>query len=228
MSMEKYFLKLKQLISKIRLGGLITPFSFIIITIILVSSISNCTFIAMQITGMKKIKHITDKDILNTAVKFQIENYPVYKINDTLYLKNILLLDDTLLQQNLLQPLQLIYYKNDSVIFHLVNCFITGFPNLNWEKSINQYINSQIPNQIKTPFSLNDYYTMIISLHNSINNTSVKHNRNTIIVFYNSFMNKQSNILINTILNYDKNGEFANSQKIFINTDNLYTSTYFD
>jgi hypothetical protein len=180
-----------------------------------------------QIFGLKEQKILNKKEITLEARKRGIPDFELVIIDVSAYKKYLEELKDTILRKHAYQPLQVrVYDKEGKPVLVLVNCFVGGFPNLNWNKygTFDSYPPASV---YFKPDSGSLYYKDELTLFKGINGEILnpdnfeKKDLN-IIVFWSRFMNRQSKRLIQTIENYRKKYRDHQIKVTYVNDDNLY------
>ena len=176
--------------------------------------------------GIKQPAECDLEEIIAYSDKFGIPANSSYYL-DTAYLYDLLHFEknDTILRNNLMQPLQIrFYHKTDTLLSLHLNCTAGGFPNLKWNKR------GQL-DTIPPKFSVSIDTCMLFSKdlkylipigdnHNTDKDyTTTDYN---IILFWSVFMNRQSKILIREIQNYQRRFHDKKISILYVNTDNVY------
>jgi hypothetical protein len=200
-------------------------FSFVQLICILL--IQSCSPIFNGIYGFKKLKNLTEDEIIKTAVKFNIplENCLVLDTNYKSLLKSF----DTLTQaeavKNHYQPLQMLYFNKDKklISFH-ANCYAGGFPNLKWNRS-NSF--SVFPPQTVAPLDSLFGYSMILKYTQNLkpsgqNLREPMVNEYIVLVFWNRFLGRQSKRMISLLQENAALAKDKNLKIIYINNDNFF------
>lgn len=117
-------------------------------------------------------------------------------------------------EKNMMQPLQIIFFKDRKVQSHLINCIVGGFPNLKWNRYHTfdslPYVNFPV---METKVSLDSILNYVQP------SPQIGTNDNICIVFWNNWMGRQSEILIK----YSKDPKVTENYKVlYINNDNFY------
>lgn len=198
-------------------------FVFIIITITI--GLTSCSSIISGIYGIKKIKTVDKYSIHKYAQKFNIPIADCYEL-DSSYSSFLSSLDTTRYKdqiKNHFQPLQVLYYNKMGQLqsFH-INCYASGFPNLQW--SLNAQFNN-FPPKLQAP--LDDILPLDTHLKYIIND-STKNDLKTdsldflVMVYWNKFMGRQSKRLIQFVQENKKTAVNKKVKIIYINNDNLF------
>lgn len=193
-----------------------------------------CQPILRSVVGLNKITYLTDQEIINLAVKYRVDTSKLYSINTEKFLSFVNNIDtfshpNKFIKHDLIQPLQIMYFDStQKIIFHLINCNVGGFPNLKWNRY--GFFNNDplrmpilyLPDSL-LPFD--SIYNCILPLYSESKSLNALNTNNqfddALIIFWNSFMGRQSEKMINTLKLYlDKYPE--NKTVYFVNTDNLF------
>lgn len=189
-------------------------------------SLQSCSPIFNGIYGFKKLKTLTEDEIITTAVKFNIplENCLVLDTNYKSLLKSFDSLTQAETVKNHYQPLQMLYFNKDLklISFH-ANCYAGGFPNLKWDRTNNF---STFPPQTVAPLDSLFGYSMILKythkfkpMAQSLNEPMV--NEYVVLVFWNRFLGRQSKRMISLLQQNATLAKAKNLKIIYINNDNF-------
>ena len=188
---------------------------------------SSCSALMYKIMGVKQPNDYDLKEITAYASKFGIPDGDSYLL-DTTYLSNILQLhkNDTLLRNNLMQPLQIRFYQRSDTLLSLQpNCTAGGFPNLKWNKR--GQLNTIPPNftvDVDTCLLFCKDVKYLIPISNDCHSIDYYNNADyNIILFWSVFMNRQSKILIKEIQNYQKRFPDKKMNVLYVNTDKIFS-----
>ena len=197
-------------------------FLFIVISLFLLPS---CSLVFVKMYGFKRVKSVDDKMIAKFGSKYNIPPEDAYSIG-TDYVEFIQTIDTTKFKQekkNHYQPLQVLYYDTESnLISYHVNCYVGGFPNLEWNKSNSFDVfppTKQAP--LDSVLSLQTHLEFLKPLSNT-QKTSIKNYDYVVIIYWNKLMGRQSKRFIKII---QKNLKLAVDKKIkvfYVNNDVLY------
>lgn len=190
-------------------------------------SLQSCSPIFNGIYGFKKLKTLTEDEIITTAVKFNIPLENCFVL-DTNY-KSLLKSFDTLTQaetvKNHYQPLQMLYFNKDKelISFH-ANCFAGGFPNLKWNRTSSF---STFPPQTVAPLDNLFSYSMILKYTQNLkpsaqNFSEPMVNEYIVLVFWNRFLGRQSKKMISILQQNAALAKEKNLKIIYINNDNFF------
>lgn len=188
---------------------------------------SSCSALMYKIMGVKQPNDYDLEEITAYSSKFGIPDGDSY-ILDTTYLSDILQFckNDTLLRNNLMQPLQIRFYqKTDTLLSLHLNCTAGGFPNLKWNKRGQlDTIPPRYSVSIDTCLLFSKDIKYLIPIGNNHNPdkdyTTADYN---IILFWSVFMNRQSKILIREIQNYQKRFPDKKMNVLYVNTDKIFS-----
>ena len=118
-----------------------------------------------------------------------------------------------------MQPLQIIFFKDDTVKAHLVNCYIGGFPKLRWNEYGN-FSNFPLKNE---PFN---FPAITPSLHEYTECLSISPDfkfvqKYTMIIFWSKALTKSYPDFIKLTKEYSYKN---NINFLYVNSDNLLLS----
>ena len=197
----------------------------ILITFTLSFGLTSCTSIFTGLYGMKKIKTVNEKTIVQYAKKYNIPAVDSYEL-DTAYFTYLFSHDTTKYKsqiKNHYQPLQALYYDNlGQLTSFQVNCYASGFPNLQWDK--NEIMTTFPPKQQASVDSIVQLDTQMkylkpLSQTVKLSNDSYDY---IIIVYWNRFMGRQSKRLIRFVQDNSKLDTVRKIKIIYANTDNIF------
>jgi hypothetical protein len=139
--------------------------------IILFGSLQSCTPIILKTFGMKKMKVLSNDQILKQGSKYNIPEKDSYELDST-YVDYIFSLDSVknkIESKNHFQPLQALYYDQTGQLksFH-INCNAGGFPNLKWNRfgTFDEFIPKQ-QTPLDSILPLEKHLEFIIPLNNN-------------------------------------------------------------
>ncbi|MBR5983141.1 MAG: hypothetical protein IK025_05415 [Bacteroidales bacterium] len=187
---------------------------------------SSCSSLMFSLMGIKQPAECDLEEIIAYSDKFGIPANSSYFL-DTTYLYDLLHFgnNDTILRNNLMQPLQIrFYHKTDTLLSLHLNCTAGGFPNLKWNKRGQlDTIPPKFSVSIDTCLLFSKDLKYLIPIGDNHNTdkdyTTADYN---IILFWSVFMNRQSKILIREIQNYQKRFPDKKISILYVNTDNVY------
>lgn len=201
----------------------------IIIVVFLLGLTSSCQPIMKAMVGINDIKYLSTEKIIKQSKKYHIPDSNLYVLNDTAYLSFIKTYEGKTINgrntfKDLYQPLQIYGFDSTDIIqFQLINCTVGGFPNLKWDRygdfktSPLNMPRIRLSDSTLLVNTLTDYYSAIGSTPDAQSNC----NDETIIVYWNKFMGRQSKRLIKTVNDYRENVN-SNACMYYVNTDNLF------
>ncbi len=199
----------------------------LVITVISLKCIfllSGCSTIFSTLYGIKNYKKVDENIIVKYSKKYNIPLTDSYEL-DTSYLSFLRRLDTALYKEqikNHYQPLQALYYDNNGRLKSFqINCYVGGFPNLNWNRND---IMSSFPPKAQAPIdSIMDLPTQIKHLRKlSYSKTiSIDNYDYHVIVYWNRFMGRQSKRLIRLVQQNSKNTD-KKVKILYVNTDNIF------
>ena len=188
---------------------------------------SSCSALMYKIMGVKQPNDYDLEEITAYSSKFGIPDSDSYLL-ETTYLSDILQFwkNDTLLRNNLMQPLQIRFYqKTDTLLSLHLNCTAGGFPNLKWNK--HGQLDTIPPRYsviIDTCLLFSKDWKYLIPTSNDCHSFDYYNNADyNIILFWSVFMNRQSKILIREIQNYQKRFPDKKMNVIYVNTDKIFS-----
>lgn len=188
---------------------------------------SSCSALMYKIMGVKQPYDYDLEEITAYSSKFGIPDSDSYLL-DTTYMRDILQLckNDTLLRNNLMQPLQIRFYQRSDTLLSLqLNCTAGGFPNLKWNK--HGQLNTIPPNftvDVDTCILFRKDLGYLIPTSNDCHSSDYYNNADyNIILFWSVFMNRQSKILIREIKDYQKRFPEKKINVLYVNTDKIFS-----
>ena len=188
---------------------------------------SSCSSLMFSIMGIKQPAECDMGKIMACSNKFGIPANSSYCL-DTTYLSDILQSgkNDTVLRNNLMQPLQIRFYQRTDTLLSLqLNCTAGGFPNLKWNKR--GQLDTIPPNftvDVDTCLQFCKDVKYLIPISNDCHSIDYYNNADyNIILFWSVFMNRQSKILIREIQNYQKRFPDKKMNVLYVNTDNIFS-----
>ena len=128
---------------------------------------------------------------------------------------------DSQVINNAAQPMQALYFDTAGrLVSYHVNCYVGGFPNLNWNKG--NYF-AQFPPRTRVPLPAPPTYEAMRTFLHPIRVTdslpAIQQARPLIVVFWNYQLFRQSKNLIELVR---KNAAGSGAQLVLVNTDWLY------
>ena len=188
---------------------------------------SSCSALMYKIMGVKQPYDYDLEVITAYSSKFGIPDSNSYLL-DTTYMHDILQLckNDTLLRNNLMQPLQIRFYQRSDTLLSLhLNCTAGGFPNLKWNKR--GQLETLPPNftvEVDTCILFCKDLKYLTPISNDCHSFDYYNNADyNIILFWSVFMNRQSKILIREIQNYQKHFPDKKMNVLYVNTDKIFS-----
>jgi hypothetical protein len=184
-----------------------------------------CTKTFTNLYGIKDIKELDEKSILNYAKKYDIPSHDNFML-DTSYLNYLASLDKIKYKEqikNHYQPLQALYYDREGGLRSFqTNCYASGFPNLKWDKD---GIMATFPPKQQTPLdsliSFETLYKYIRPL-TSTRKLSIDNYDFIVIVYWSKFMGRQSKRLIHYVQDNIKLARDKRIKIVYVNTDNMF------
>lgn len=186
-----------------------------------------CRPLARNYMGVKKSKFLSDKQIIKWSKKFEISSIDVYKLDVQSYKKAVSSINDSIIEKDLFQPLQLKSFNgNGEKQLHLLNCIVIGFPELDWNTYCSLDSFPMATNKapvIHSPFSLEKEISFLIPLDNSkIMLSNLSEQEEILIVYWSRSMNKRSIELINAVKEYVTWYSDHRIRVYYVNNDNYY------
>jgi hypothetical protein len=187
-------------------------------------ALGGCHSAIKGIMGIKDVTPVYPADLPDFSISYNISPDVLYLI-DTVAFKGFLssLPDTSRLKHDFYQPLQVMAFDSSGrKYFHLVNCSIGGFKNLDWNKyesfehfplSTGNFYNSDTTVNLDKTFSF--FYK-----RGSVPDYSTADE--IIIVFLAEFMKGQSERLIDLIKGYDEKFVNKDIRIYYVFMDNLY------
>lgn len=191
--------------------------------------ITSCNFAIKKVVGITDPKEINLSTIIKYSQKYNIPEESNYFIDTSLYFKDInpLIQKNKKLHSDLIQPLQVKIYDDSSMIMFLINCNVGGFPNLQWNRygSFSTFPPDASPfKKIDTTFSfLTDIKYYKNKEGKPLDISRFMDGELNIVVFWTVFMNRQSKILIDEILQYKSRFKEKKINLAFVNVDHLFS-----
>lgn len=170
-------------------------------------------FLSACFYGLKTPKKLSNLEVQNHAKFFKIDSFAYF--NDSLYHDFWANISDTQAYKNHYQPLQIYYYENNKLISYHINCFASGFPNLNWNKTGN--LNTFPP---KTQAPIDSF--LDLGTHLAFANIRPQNAyKYTVLIYWNRFMGRQTKVFLKAF----KQNLLLSPQPLqvyFINNDNWF------
>ncbi len=186
---------------------------------------SSCTSTMLKIYGMKEIKEVDEKMIMESAKEYNIPLEDNFEL-DTSYYSFLHSFDSSLFKEqvkNHYQPLQALYFdKSRQLISFQINCYAGGTPNLAWDRD--SILNVFPPSQqapLDNLLTLDTQMKYLRPLSKTADLTIGNYDY-LVIIYWNRFMDRQSKRLINFIQQNSKLSTDAKVKIIYANNDNLY------
>lgn len=199
----------------------------IVVCLLLGLLFSSCSALMYKIMGVKQPNDYDLEEITAYSSKFGIPERDSYLL-DTTYMLDILQFckNDTLLRNNLMQPLQIRFYQRTDTLLSLqLNCTAGGFPNLKWNK--HGQLDTIPPNftvNVDTCLLFCKDVKYLIPTSNDCHSFDYYNNADyNIILFWSVFMNRQSKILIREIQDYQKRFPDKKMNVLYVNTDKIFS-----
>jgi len=199
-----------------------------IISIMLACMLLSCQPLLRRVVGINDISRFTPEEITELAAKYHVADAELLVLRDTAYLQFMHAYIESRSTgfdsaKFLYQPLQVMGFDSAGRIqFHLVNCNIGGFPNLQWNRygyfdvAPLHMPGQLLPDSTLEITSFSGLYAPVFPELDGIQPQSGE----TIIAYWNHFMGRQSKRLIATVHEY-KNNTYPNAKIYFVNTDNF-------
>ena len=188
-------------------------------------TLMSCQPLFKALVGMKNPKYLTDEQIVSIGLKYGIPESKMFKLDTAIYWKAWKGIADSVKQKDWYQPLQVKAFNSDGTShFHLINCNIGGFPNIDWNRfaTFDTYpLDIGKLNTADTALTLKHELSMLIPVQGSKSTTSANGDE-IVVVYWNRMMHKQSKSLIMTVQHYEAANDSLNIAVHFVNTDNLY------
>jgi len=186
--------------------------------------LSSCGALLSSLYGVKRLKKFDEEGFNNFKNKFvnkstitdffisSKESFKVYS-NTTKDYYNI---------KNKSQPIQILYFENDSLISFHANCYAKGTAkNLNWNTD-NRF--ETFPPKSAVDANLNIRFSIIKNIYPQLNNTVIKNKKKYAVVFFwTNVLEKISHDAINQVyLNIEQHNMVDSVQIITLNNDNSF------
>jgi len=185
----------------------------------------SCQPLMKALVGMKKPRALSDSEISKIAQKYGIGEADVYKLDTARFWVTLESIGDSAKQKDWYQPLQVKAFDSlGNSHFHLINCNIGGFPNLDWNR-FNTFDTYPLDigrlKKVDTSFALDTELKMLIPINGVLPLTSSK-NIESVIVYWNRMMHKQSKSLIEIVMHYKTVHDSLDIKVYFVNTDAMF------
>lgn len=186
---------------------------------------SSCARLILKAFGMKMPKDLQEEQILHLADRYNIPAQDCYRLDTTYdaFLRSFDRVQFKKQVKNHHQPLQVLYYAPTG---HLnafqVNCYVAGFPNLDWER---YGVFSTFPPESLAPIDsilpLRTHidYLIPMSTNEQLIPEAYDH---IVVVYWSRFLARQSKRLVAVV---QKNLELAAGQKVrvlYVNMDTYF------
>lgn len=173
--------------------------------------------------GVKKLEGFNEKEYKSFITKLKDKNHFISIISDTAKYKRVINLGRTVKERNILgQPVQIIYFENNTLKSFHANCYAKGsLTNLNWntEERFSTFLPKSAIKTDSIDITLEDY----INIYPKIRNHENK--KFTVLIFWTLMLEKVSKSAIETAFTnaeqYEKENEIS---FILINTDNFFSN----
>ncbi len=173
--------------------------------------------------GIKDVRPVYPADLPDISVEYNISPDVLYLIDTTAFVDFLSALPDTgRLKHDLYQPLQVMAFDSTGhKYFHLVNCSVSGFKNLDWNKykSFESFpLNSGGFYNSDTTIDLSQTFSFFDRNHKPDFDDADE----IIVVFWANFMLNQSQRLLDLISHYQKKFISKDILIYYVVMDNLY------
>jgi len=190
-----------------------------------ITVLTSCETLFFKMYGMKKIKPISAKTILQYSKKYNIPLADSYEL-DTSFISFIYSIDTLKYKEqckNHYQPLQALYYDKSGQMqsFH-INCYASGFPNLNWGRNSTL---TEFPPKLQAPIDSILPLEKQLGYLRPLSSTEKLTTNNYdffVIVYWDRFMGRQSKRLIHFIQDNCKLAINKKVKIIYVNNDNFF------
>ncbi len=187
--------------------------------------LTGCTSSLLKLYGMKEMKAVDEKMILQLGQEYNIPLEDSYQL-DTAYATFLLSRDRILYKQqikNHYQPLQALYFdKTGQLISFQVNCNAGGSPNLAWDRD--SILTTFPPGQQTATdvlLSLNDQLKFLHPLFQTSKFNTADYDY-IVVVYWNRFMNLQSKRFIKFMQDNSKLSQDKKVKIVYANNDNIF------
>jgi hypothetical protein len=186
---------------------------------------TGCAKVVTGFYGMKQPKAVDEATVYAYGKRFNIPEQDSYTL-DTAYIPFLFSLDTINYKaqiKNHYQPLQVLYYGRDGWLqsFH-VNCYVSGFPNLQWNRD--GAFDSFLPGQqapVDSILPLHTHLTYLLPLSQTVRVAKDNYDH-VIVVYWNRFMGRQSEQLIKLVQNNATKAGEKKVKIIYVNNDNIF------
>jgi hypothetical protein len=198
---------------------------FLIVFLIFTLFLTSCTSSLLKLYGMKDMKAVDEKMILQLSQEYNIPLEDSYEL-DTAYSTFLLLRDKVLYKQqikNHYQPLQALYFdKKGQLISFQINCNAGGSPNLAWDRdSILTTFPPKQQTAIDSILSLEKELKFLHPLTKTSKFNAADYDY-VVVIYWNRFMDRQSKRFIKFM---QDNSQLAKDKKVkivYANNDNIF------
>ncbi len=197
----------------------------IIAILIICFLVTSCTSSLLKLYGMKEMKAINEKEILQYSSVYGIPLEDSYEL-DTTYATFLQSHDKILFKEeikNHYQPLQVLYFDKEGKLKSFqINCNAGGTPNLAWDRdSILTTFPPRQQTKIDNLLSLDTQLKFLRPLTNTLKFNVADYDY-IVIIYWNRFMDRQSKRLIHFIQTNSTLSKDQTVKIIYANNDNIF------
>lgn len=210
--------------------------TLILVLFIVLFYLSGCNLLIMSMYGFKSSDDVlSKKEIENIAFSYGIKPSEIYFLQRSyidffdsigmIHNHNLRSCDTSQISQqfkNHFQPLQILFFDNTGkLVSFLNNCYSGGFPNFKWNRNHElDYIPAKGNTPLDSLISFGDLLRCINNIEGKYLDKDSCINQNySIVVFWTTFMGRQSKRLIHIIKNKYSHEKELNINILFVNVD---------
>gem|GEM_PF-4865195 len=178
---------------------------------------AGCAFIL----GIHDPVYVSETELKKTAPDFDIENQVLATIDTAEYRNHIRKIEGTskIVAHDFMQPMMVKIFVNDTLNAYLVNCYVQGFPGLNWMAT--SFFDS-LPPVNKLHLVYHEFLHDEMRCLELLERKPLDHKKYVILVYWSCFTKKQSRSLIKSAYHFLKYDPGNETEIIFVNADNLF------
>lgn len=187
----------------------------------LTSFLSSCSTVLKKLYGIEDLKEF-DPVRVKESEKYMIDLYPnaTSIISSDTSFKKFMDEFSEFSKNDVSQPIQILYFKNDSLISYHINCYakgsLNGHLNWNYDGRMNSY-----PPKSAVQLSVNKRLSDVISIYE----LPESHESDVIVFFWSTLLNRQAKEAFKVVVENIKKFNYSDSNSkyiILINIDKAY------
>ncbi len=193
----------------------------LVILCISVVALSSCSSIARMVFGIEELKQFDSKRVDSFLTESQKTINCTQIIATKEQVDSIIRLDlDSIMMQHRAQPVQVLYFAGDSLVFYHINCYTqSGFMSFDW----NNY--GSFDTFPPTPDIVEDIHSsMSLDKYRSVFPELGIETKYTIIILWSNMLQKVSRKAVETVANNIKGR--SDCMVTFINTDKWWVDYF--